>query len=460
MKNTTQYNKSDTLKSSVNDGMANAAMLGFGETYLSAFAIFLNGTSFQIGMLASLPLLVGSIFQTLGVWLIEKFQSRKKIMLYAATLQALIWLPIAFLPFIFRESCGVSILVFLAVLYQTMGSLTAPAWNSLMGDLVPVETRGSYFGYRNKQIGIVTLITIILAGESLHFFERINLTFQGYIFIFLLALAARLLSVSYLKRYEDIAYHPKKSDHFTFWQFVIKTPKSNYARFVFFVAFMNFSAYIAGPFFSVYLLNDIKVSYFEYTLIISSVAVTQILAMQYWGTLSDRFGNRQIMSFCGIGVCLIPLFWLLSANTLVIILIQAFAGFFWAGFNLAGANFMFDAVTPPKRARCVAYQAIVNSIFICLGAFLGSFLAKYLSGSNILSHGLNTPDSIYLRVFTISAAMRILVIIFLFRMFKEVRPVEKVRHRDLIFSIATLRPLSGYSFGITGLIGKRGKKLD
>ncbi len=451
--------QNQSLDNSTKNGMAHAAMLGFGETYLNPFAVFLNGTGFQIGLLASLPLLVGSIFQTLGVWLTEKFSSRLKIILYITFFQSIVWLPIAFVPYISNNSqTQVWILITLAIIYQVSGSIASPAWNSLIGDLVPVEIRGSYFGYRNRQIALATFVSLIMAGIILHLFEIKNYTMYGYMLIFLFAMFARLLSVKYIKKYQDLPYRINATDRFSFIQFLLRSPRSNYARFVFFFACMNFSAYIAGPFFAAYLLNDVKISYFDYTFIIAAVMTTQFMAMQYWGQLTDQFGNRMIMKTCGIGVTILPFFWLFSANFYVIILIQAFAGFVWAGFNLAAANFMFDAVSPPKRTRCVAYQSIINSAFICLGALLGSFLADAFTNFEISLSLFNTPKSAYLNVFAFSGACRILVLIGMLRLFKEVRAVENIGQRELIFRITSLRPLSGVSYGIvTGLLKKREK---
>ena len=52
-----------SLRHSLKDAAAFATMTGFGETYLSAFAVFLKATTPQIGMLASLPPLLASLTQ-------------------------------------------------------------------------------------------------------------------------------------------------------------------------------------------------------------------------------------------------------------------------------------------------------------------------------------------------------------------------------------------------------------
>ena len=62
-----ETNKS--LQHSLRDAVAYSVMTGSGETYLSAFAVFLKATTAQIGLLASLPPLIGSFAQLLSAWL-------------------------------------------------------------------------------------------------------------------------------------------------------------------------------------------------------------------------------------------------------------------------------------------------------------------------------------------------------------------------------------------------------
>jgi MFS family permease len=89
-----------SLRHSVRDGGAYAVMLGFGETYFSAFAVFLKASTAQIGFLASVPALLASFAQLLSAWLGHTFGNRKAIILLGAGLQAFIWIPMALLPWL------------------------------------------------------------------------------------------------------------------------------------------------------------------------------------------------------------------------------------------------------------------------------------------------------------------------------------------------------------------------
>jgi hypothetical protein len=151
--------------------------------------------------------------------------------------------------------------------------------------------------------------------------------------------------------------------------------------------------------------------------------------------------------------------WLFSSHILYLMIIQTYAGFVWSGFSLAAANFMFDAVTPPKRARCVAYQGLVNGFFILTGSLAGGYAANHLPSIFSLGSWTWKPPFILPVVFLISGLIRVVAAAILLREFKEVRPVEPIRHRELIFRVSRIKPIAGVTFSLfTGLF--RGQRRD
>ena len=167
MRESTKIKKS--LFYSIVDGSFWSVMFGFGERYLSAFAVFLKATNVQIGLLTSLPLLFGSVCQFFSLKLIDMFKSKKRFVVTTALLQAFMWILIL-LTFYLGEF-SVYYLIFFAIIYWVIGMSASPAWNSWIGDLVNPKTRGAYFGNRNKIVGLVILISTIIGGLVLEFFS-------------------------------------------------------------------------------------------------------------------------------------------------------------------------------------------------------------------------------------------------------------------------------------------------
>ena len=451
-----------SLQASIREGMASSVMLGAGETYLGAYAVFLQGTALQIGLLGTIPLVFSALTQLAAVWLITIVKSRRKVLVRLSLLQAFCWVLAACLPAVFGiGSRGVTALIVIVLLYHALNGLIIPIWNSLIGDLVPAELRGSFFGRRSRFISLASFIAIIGAGKLLYAAERIAMPLLGYTCIFSTACLARLGSSYYLTRHADPPFSITPEHHFSFWNFLRRGPRSNFARFVFFAGLVNFSVYFAAPYFAIYMLRDLKLTYLQYTMVLGAAFVSQIVTLQYWGALSDRAGNKKILDLCVYGVAIVPLFWLFGSALWWLILLQLFSGFTWAGYNLAVANFLFDAVTPPKRARCVAYQSVVNSVFLLAGSLLGAYTATHASAVIPFERWFEVPASPYLFIFLISGMLRLLVAIFFRSIYKEVRDVETMRKRDLVFRIVHIRPPGRFVFRpIDSLTNEHGRQAN
>jgi MFS family permease len=446
-----------SLQAAIKDGVSYAVMMGCGESYLGPFGIFLRATTLQVGLLATLPQLFGAVMQWVAAVNMDRFRSRRKVILAGAATQSVTFIPMALLPFLFGSgTLSVLYLLALMMVYQGASGSTVPIWNSLIGDLVPANIRGRFFGHRNRLTGMSSFVSLILAGVILDLFDRTGKAEVGFLVVFSVAFLARLNSVRWLSKYEDPEFRITPDQAFTFRQFLRRSPYSNFAKFVFFVGAINFGVSFSAPYFVLYMLRDLRFSYVEFTVVSGVATIIQFLTFRYWGELSDHFGNKKILNVCGWGIAVVPILWLVSPHVLYLVIIQVYSGFVWSGFGLASSNFIFDAVTPPKRARCVAYQGLINGFFVFLGSVAGGYAAGHLPQSFSLGFWVWKPAFILPVIFLISGMIRLVATAIFLPKFKEVRPVEPIRHREIIFRVSHIRPIAGATFSLfTGLFRER-----
>ena len=437
-----------SLRHSVKDGVAYSVMAGGGESYFSAFALFLKATTEQIALLASLPPLLGSFAQLVSAWLGHRTGRRKAIMLAGALLQAISWFPLALLPLLFPDD-AVSLMITCVVIYFAGANLAAPQWCSLMGDLVPERRRGRYFAFRTRLASITAFTALVAGGVILHYFAESGYTLAGFILIFILAAVARLISAYHLARMQDIPGHVAALEiplGGEWWQ---RIRHSQFARFSMFYGAMQFAVAIASPFFSVYLLRDLHFSYLQFMACTASTVLMQFLTLNAWGRISDIFGNRLILVVTGFCIPALPGLWLISADFWYLLVVQALGGLLWAGFSLSAGNFLYDLIPSNKRATYLAVHNVFVSIGVCIGAILGGVLG----GLDIL-HGVVTrwqldwPSVLY-GVFIVSLLARLLVAVLFLPRLKEVRPV-RTASIALIFRVVRFNPISGLIFDIVG----------
>lgn len=418
-----------SLRNSFLDGAFCSAMIGFTEQYITPFAVALKATSAQIGMLTAFPNLVAALIQLKSADVTEHFKSRMRIIKIFVFFHAFMYLPILLIPLLFRADRVLWLILFVT-LATSFNAFPGPAWVSLMSDHIPRSSRGKYFGWRNRLLGMVSVACAFLAGFILNIFGKNTL--KGFMVIIGLAFVSRFISWYFLSKMYEPPIKVTKEHYFTFWDFVKRIKESNFAKFVFYVASISFCVNMSGPFFAVFMLSDLKLSYVTYTIIVTSATIAMLLTMNIWGRHADIVGNMKVIRLTSFFIPVIPVLWLFSQNVYYLIIVQVFGGFVWAGYNLSVFNFLYDAVSPKKRTRCSAYFNVINGMAICCGALLGGFLAKTLPP--ILGHRL-------LALFLLSGILRAAFSAILLPRIKEVRRVEKISSLDLFFSVTRLRPI-------------------
>jgi MFS family permease len=299
-----------------------------------------------------------------------------------------------------------------------------PAWGSMMADLVPAQMRGRFFGGRNRITAFVSGVFTYAAGGILQLLTgNTNLAFT---LIFAGAIASRLVSFYFLSQmYEPLSPATEKRGHDGMLKIARGLFSTNIGMFIIFCALINFTATVAGPFFSPYMLRDLHFSYIVYTIMNSAAGLATIGSMTWWGKRMDRAGSIKVLKITSLFVPFVPLGWALSHNFWWLIVVQVFSGFAWAGFQLSSGIFIFDATPPQNRTR---YIALYNSL-IFLGVSVGS-----LTGGIVAPLLPPFMGSYFLSIFIVSGLARLAVALFFLPRIKEVRKVPQVKAGELLFS--------------------------
>jgi MFS family permease len=419
-----------SLKCSFIDGSFFSVMFGFGDSYFNPYAILLKASNFQIGLLSSLPGLLSSLVQIRTPDWTEKV-GRSRIIYWGVLAQVLLWLPIILIPFLFPGN-PVPWLIAAVSLYLLSSALAGPAWSSIMSQYLPARSRGRYFSWRQKILSAITVMATFAAGYVLYSFPRQSVF--GFTVIFSVAMICRFFSWYFLTRMHEPRLTVKPNARFTLQDFLSRMRTSNFAKFSLFVAAMSFTVNLAGPFFSVYMLRELKFDYLTYVIVNTTPLIAMLLSLTAWGKHTDSAGSMRVISLTSFLIPTLPLMWLISSDKIYLVLIQAISGFAWAGFNLATSNFIFDAVSEEKRVRCIAYFNLLNGLGVFFGSILGGWVAArlpFLLGSQLLT------------LFLVSGILRIVVRSFFLPKLHEVKPVEKITNTTLFVTVTGIKPLLG-----------------
>ena len=380
--------------------MFNAAASSITNTFITPLALELKATNAEIGLLSAVQNFANTVGQIPGAKLTEYYPRKSIWMLSQVMSKILLWIPIIFLPFLQLDN-PVLILIILMGFIAFFSGLRSPAWSSLMGDLVPLKTRGRYFGMRNMLTGIAGIVATIIAG--------IVVAEYGFSMIFIAAVLLGFVSIFFFIR----MYEPQFKRVFFYKHTFSFKPRElvtslsvNKALVIFtvYLFFMNFAVEIAAPFYTVYMLKDLQINYFWFAVLTTLGAVIRIFAYKYWGRFVDKYGSRKILVVTGFFGCFTPLMWLFVSNVYEIAALKVFDSFVWAGLDMVVFNYLLDVTPANKRPQYVANHNFFTGFGVVFGALTGAMIAESVQNSSLLwFNGLQI-------VFLTSFIVRILVL--------------------------------------------------
>jgi MFS family permease len=407
------------------EGVCLAVMQGAGDNYLSAFAVLLHATPFQIAALAAIPQLAGNSCQLLSVHALSRWPCRKALAVAAVAGQAALWLPLLAMPLLFPAQ-GAVVLIACAAVLLGVGSISVPPWASLLTDVVDAERRGAYFGRRQRAMTVASFTTLVAAGVVMHLAAIWDLVWAGFAVLFGGAALARAASAWCLYRIDDSAMPTTRHAGLSLTRFLAGPGGRNLRGFLAFSGLMHLAVATGGPFFTMYMLRDLRVSYLEYGAWIAAGALGQFLSLGWWGRIGDRFGNRRLVWLAALMMPWAPMLYTVSTAPAFLICLNGLSGVVWAGLLLGLQNYVFDATRPEDRARGVALWHCSNAVGWFVGAMTGALLAATVpAGISVGGVRTSFASNLALVIF-ISGALRLAVALAVLPAFAEVRRVRRL----------------------------------
>lgn len=425
------------LNNSIKDGTATGAASGIMSTYMTPYALALGASAAQIGLLSALPQLASTILQPFGGSLIEHVKSRKKICKATLLVARLAWVPVILAALLNGLSAFYMILLFVSV-SAAAASFSRIGWASWMGDIVPEKIRGKYFGKRNMFIGASSLVAILSAG----WFLGLSDTLAGFVIVFTGALALYFVGLHYLGKVPEpvSAAHRGHRISLNASEFLTSMKKTNFRHFMLYAMIFDFSVYLAAPFFTVYMISELQIGYWWFAVISAASMLAAILSQRYWGRLSDRYGDKNVMMICAVLASLVPLIFVFSRDVPLLMLANIFSGFAWAGLDLVTFNFLLDSSPPMKRPLFISSYQFFDGIAVAGGSLAGGAII-YFAGPGVL--WLSAIGIIFLASFALRGISSMLLI----PRIKEERIKSRklLPARDVFMRTVVLYPVRGIS---------------
>ncbi len=357
------------------DGVLSSASDAVNLTYLTLFVLALGANASQIGLMSALGSLSATLLLLPGAFLAERSKLRKPIVVISGGLiSRMNLLLLALVPLAVKGPAMVTLAIIMKVIMDGASNLGLPAWVSMTADIVPLSWRGRYFGTRNLVMGIASMTSTLLVGQLITGVGSVT----GYQLAYGLAFSIGMLSTfsySHIKEPLQVA-NPQAAASYSFSSLLttLRTDQ-NFSTFCMYSMLWNFSLNVAGPFFNVYLVQNLNASAAMVGFLSIVASLAGLPAQRIFGQLSDRLGPRKILLLSGFLIPSLPFSWFFVKAAWHVIPINILSGILWAGYNLAAFNFALSLYPPEQRARYSALLQISIAVSSALGALIGGQIA-------------------------------------------------------------------------------------
>lgn len=427
-----------------------------GGVFLVGYALALKASEVQIGLLAAFPLLA-NIVQPFSTYFIELIGRRRPLALCGGAFARLIWLVLILAPFYLASRKHLLYLSLWVIgLSQVGTAINNLAWMSWMADLVREEERGRYFGLRNAALGVAALLASLAGGYFLDEWKALHPRgeLDALRILFFVGVCCGVISLLIQARIYEPPLQEGDDEHPFYRRLLLPFQDTNFRRFLLFTVAWNFAVYLTAPFFAVYMLKTLQLSYTTVTFYAVVSSVADLASARVWGHLADRETNKPILFVTSFFAALIPYGWILTTGEsfLLLGLLHLEGGLFWAGIRLCTGNLVLKIAPTANRSIYFSTYNAVTAIMVIVAPILGGLALKFLPG--ILT-SMRLRWEPFFVVFFLSSTLRLLSLPLLAR-------VKEPHERTVWQAVRVIRNVRAFTttmgFNLAYHFWLRGKK--
>ncbi|MCX7625981.1 MAG: MFS transporter [Candidatus Sumerlaeaceae bacterium] len=341
--------------------------------------IDLGATASDFGLIGGAgALAIG--FQILGAHLTNLLRTRKLPWMIITISHRVLYTAIVLAPLLFADPrTRMGWIIAFVFIHDALAHTSTPMWFSWMTDLLPRDSMNLFWAQRQRFITAATTIFLVLMAAGFDVFEKHGLVMLGYTILAGVGIVLGVIDILLFRWVPEPPHQPLRGE--PFWDTLVEPMRdAAFRRFLLFMAYWNFSIFVAAPFFAPFMMKNLAMSAFMVQMIsvVSSLGV--VVGSNYWGLLCDTFGFRRILQVLAVGKIAAPACFLValpnnSATFILLTVLMFLDGFLNAGAVLAPQGVMLKAT--PRRNRTM-YIAAVNFLSLALGATVASVITGKL----------------------------------------------------------------------------------
>jgi len=386
-----------------------------GGNFFTGFLLLLNADDSFMGLI-TMAGFIGNLLQVLSPLLLERFQSRK-LMLIAS--RGIIYffniIIISIIPLMPMVNGTKLMLILVIILFiNLINAISAPGFAVWQIKSIPEDVRAKYFSFFTIINGIVIYSIILASGKIIDYFKTSGNEMQGLLIFRAVALLLCLVDIFFLFRIKE--YPNQRSEREINLINILLNPlkEKKYLVTVLIACLWNYSANIPGPYFSIYMLKDVGVSYSFLNIInMFNIPVLIFLTPLWRRRISSTSWFKTL--YFSMGLFLLNYIGLafVSRETLVLYPIAVIFSFLVApGINLVFSNMPYINIPDKDQTNYIGFYSAMNNLAALLGVLTGKEFIRHTEEMTISLLGMEMQNKQYILILT--AAVMLIAVLLIF----------------------------------------------
>ena len=320
-------------------------------------------------------------------------------------------------------------------------AMAGVSWTSWIQEWVPPRLRPRYFGFRNRMLQTAQIMFLLVVAWLL--WVSGGGTVRAFQLLLGGAVVARVYSI--WAQYRTVAgTSPARAEASAPWREQLAAVRATtpFKWFVAYGAAWGFAANFFGPFYPVFMMEQLGCPAGKVSFLIALTSVGGALSCQAWGALSNRFGNKPVMLFTMILWQSQNFLWhfLTPQNSGMLYGMYVFGGIMNAGFMLSLFNIQLKLIPPAAKTLAISLNLAITALATAIAPILGGRILK-----KMLAAGVMPPLQVYHTLVLVPPVVALLGCLLLVRV-REVnaRPLSSVV--GAMRNVRTLSAMLGLGF--------------
>lgn len=343
--------------------------------FAGLFAIQLGASDGQIAALSSWPALISLVTMIPGARLIDHYPQKRNLVSVLMLLNRVFFLILALLPFLVQtEGRRPLFFVIMIAVMNLPGALANVAWQSFMGEVIPIDKRAAAFATRNQLMGVCGVVASLVAGWMM---SQLAFPFGFQVMFFIGFLLAMLEVFAFHRMVEKPVDGATALRSNNFSRVDIRQSFRNNRNYWGFAAaslLFHFGWQMGGPLFTKFQVQELGANAQWMSIINVATTLGSIMAYPAWARLSERYGNQRMLVFAATGMALTPFLYAASTALWMLAALNLIIGVSVAGTLLLLFNTLLELSPEQNRTQYIAYHNTATNVSAVVGPYAGVWL--------------------------------------------------------------------------------------